>query len=883
MLAQRRRAGSLSLRARAGWLVDSALGYLPRGDLITQDVWHRRHLGILVLVWLQAGALALFAWFQGYPLDHSALEGTIVLAAPAIVEALRIRNRTVRSTAASAGLITASAVLTHLSGGHIEAHFHFFIMLAVIALYQAWVPFLVSIVYVLLHHGIAGTVDPSSVFNHTDAIAHPWKWAMIHAGAVSAACALYVLAWRWNELALEHTQHILDAAGEGIIGLNAEGAVLFVNPKGERITGWRARELLRTPLDSIIRPLDLASLGDAPEHQTTEGSITLRNGATIAGEFERTVIRDRGRTTGEVVTFRDITERKQAEEARLQIEQRFRSLVQNASDLITVVDADTLVLYQSPSVQRVLGRPAESVVGTQLTSLLHADDVQRFTGFLTDFVGAHGAVAALDARFLDGDDAWHYCEIIATDRRTDPAVGGFVLNIRDVSERKALEDQLRYQAFHDPLTGLANRARFGDRLEHALLRATRTQSIVSVLFMDLDNFKSVNDGLGHSAGDRLLIEVANRAQACLRPGDTAARFGGDEFAILLEDLDDEGEAAAVAERLIEAMRIPLSFDGKELFIRASIGVASSRGHALHQIEPDEIFRNADTAMYAAKAAGKGRYAVYDQRMHVSLSDRLELLADLQLALERDEFIVQYQPTVVLGTERIVGVEALVRWRHPKRGVIQPAAFIGLAEECGVILGLGRQVLERACRQTKQWQDEYPNSSDMTVSVNVSVRQLQEPAFVGEVARALEESGLTPECLVLEITESVMMRDAPATTVVLGQLKRLGVRLAIDDFGTGYSSLSYLRQFPIDILKIDKSFVDGAGDTEKEQKLTRAIVDLAKTLQLDVVAEGIERVEQLARLRSLDCTFGQGFYFAEPRDADEIGELLKTADQESPAA
>jgi len=458
-----------------------------------------------------------------------------------------------------------------------------------------------------------------------------------------------------------------------------------------------------------------------------------------------------------------------------------------------------------------------------------------------------------------------------------------VLNVRDVTERRLLEDQLRYQALHDPLTHLANRTRFSERLEHALVRAERVQTRVAVLFMDLDNFKGVNDTLGHTTGDRLLTQVAERVQMSVRPADTVARLGGDEFAILLEDVAGIAETAEVAARILDDLRQPFVIDEKELLVRASIGIAvGSRSTS----SAEDLLRNADTAMYVAKAHGKGRYEVFEESMRRSMLERLELLADLQRAIEHEEFVLHYQPVVLLESGRLFGVEALVRWQHPRRGLVPPAEFISLAEESGAILALGRWVLFSACRQAAAWHATFPARPDWTLSVNVSARQLHQPAFVREVAQALDESGLPPEMLILEITESVMMQDADLMMARLRDLKELGVRLAIDDFGTGYSSLSYLRQLPFDMLKIDKSFIDDVSVVPAEKELTRAIIELGKTLNLDLVAEGIERTEQLSRLRALDCDLGQGFYFARPMTAQDVGSLLAALsddDEETQAA
>jgi diguanylate cyclase (GGDEF)-like protein len=444
---------------------------------------------------------------------------------------------------------------------------------------------------------------------------------------------------------------------------------------------------------------------------------------------------------------------------------------------------------------------------------------------------------------------------------------------RTLEVERELEEQLRHQAFHDPLTNLANRARFMDRLDHGLQRASRFAAGMAVLFIDLDDFKSVNDSLGHPAGDQLLIEIAARLQACLRPGDTAARLGGDEFAILLEELGDGQHALAVADRVIDSLRTPMILSGTEVFVSGSIGIAISTSGSTG----DELLRRADVAMYAAKSEGKSQYCVYDPLMESSMVSHLQLAGELQRAIERDELVVFYQPSVVLSSQKIAGVEALVRWQHPTRGLVLPNEFIPIAEESGLILSIGRWVLRQACTQTREWQLAYPTDPPLSVAVNVSARQIHQPGLVQVVIEALRDSGLPPASLVLEITETLVMQDAELAITRLNELKALGIRLAIDDFGTGYSSLSYLRRFPVDILKIDKSFVDGVGQLGKERELAQSIIELGQTLNLEIVAEGVERSDQLGWLKSRNCDLAQGFLFAKALDAATISALLSDTD------
>jgi len=432
-----------------------------------------------------------------------------------------------------------------------------------------------------------------------------------------------------------------------------------------------------------------------------------------------------------------------------------------------------------------------------------------------------------------------------------------------------LYEELRHQAFHDGLTGLANRALFSDRVEHALARSIRTGSIIGVLFVDLDDFKTVNDRFGHQAGDQLLRSIAERIVAILRPGDTAARLGGDEFAILLEDLHGQDDARLVAERLIHAIRTPTRLGDVDALVGASIGIALSTAGG--ELAPD-LLRNADFAMYRAKGAGKGRYEVFEASMRAGIAERAELEQIIHGAVDRGELRVAYQPIVELATGRAVGAEALVRWHPAGRPMLMPADFITLAEENGQIVAIGRWVIEEACRLGRRWQNQL-NDPAFGISVNLSARQFQHPDLVRDVKAALASTGLAPAALTLEITESVLMQHTSSTIDTLGELRAHGVRLAIDDFGTGYSSLSYLDRFSVDVLKIDRTFIDGFGADREGPVLVRAIIELAQALGLQVVAEGIERVDQLAPLRALGCELGQGYLFSRPMEADALSGLL----------
>jgi diguanylate cyclase (GGDEF)-like protein len=462
------------------------------------------------------------------------------------------------------------------------------------------------------------------------------------------------------------------------------------------------------------------------------------------------------------------------------------------------------------------------------------------------------------------------------DGRTVEGIDGLVLNARDVTERTTLESELAHRAFHDSLTELPNRALLHDRLGHALARGARSSLATAVLFIDLDNFKVINDSLGHQAGDRLLVTVAQRLRAAVRPGDTAARLGGDEFTVLLEDLSDSADAMNVAQRFLQQLRVPMNLDGHSVVVSASIGIAISDG--ANAILADDLLRQADIALYAAKGRGRDQFALFESSMSQLPLERLELELDLRKGLQRGEFRVYYQSIVELTSGRITGVEALVRWNHPRDGLVSPDRFIPVAEQSGLIVPLGRWVLREACQQAQTWRLQHPDQPPLVVSVNLSARQFQHAGLIEDVAEALRDSGLSPHLLKLEITESAAMEAGIGTIQVLQALKGLGVLLAIDDFGTGYSSLAYLKRFPVDTLKVDRSFVSGMGQNPHDSAIVQSVITLARTLSLSVTAEGIETVGQLEELRGLACDEGQGFLFARPQPVEAFADVLPVKQQ-----
>jgi diguanylate cyclase (GGDEF)-like protein/PAS domain S-box-containing protein len=553
-------------------------------------------------------------------------------------------------------------------------------------------------------------------------------------------------------------------------------------------------------------------------------------------------------------------------------EARFRALVQHSSDVITILETDSTIRYVSPSVAKVFGYEPAGLTGAKLLDLLHPDDVPQAQDFFSSLAKTSDTTMVMEWRLGHRNGTWLSVDNVGTNLLAEPTVEGLVLNTRDVTERRVIEEQYMHQAFHDPLTNLANRSLFLYQVQHALTKAARQQQAVTVLFLDLDNFKNVNDSLGHAAGDRLLVEASKRLMCCVRGTDTISRLGGDEFSVLIEDAESMTSVTMVAERITTALSAPFVLNGKEVFVSASVGIARAQPGETS----DELVRNADVAMYNAKNRGKGRYEIFEPQMHTAALERLDLEADLRRAVEREDFRVYYQPIVRLESGHTVGAEALMRWERPERGWVPPSVFIPIAEETGLIVPMGRWMLKAACHQARAWQLE--RNAPFRITVNISGRHLQDNSLVADVTNALRESRLEASCLVLEITESVLMQHTDSSLEKLRELKAIGVSLAIDDFGTGYSSLSYLQRFPIDILKIDKSFVDAVGEKDGPV-LARAIIALSETLRLQTVAEGIESWVQSTELRGLGCEFGQGYLFARPLPAADFSERLAMQDAE----
>jgi diguanylate cyclase (GGDEF)-like protein/PAS domain S-box-containing protein len=675
---------------------------------------------------------------------------------------------------------------------------------------------------------------------------------------------------------------VLEAAFDAIVTITPDGIVRWFNRGAERIFGHRAEEVIGQPVTLLMperyREHCVAGLhrylrtGEARVVGGTTELVGLRkDGSEFPMEMTLAETLEEGERlfTG---VIRDVTERKKLEKDIRDSEERFRSLVQNTSDIITILEADGTVRYISPALERMTGHKPEEQIGTKAFASVHPDDRERALGMFAEVLKKRGLHPPVEFRVPHKDGSWRYLEHVVNNLLDDPAVRGVVVNSWDVTERKALEEQLRHQALHDPLSGLPNRALFMDRLEHALARANRQGSKVAVIFTDLDNFKVINDSLGHKMGDQLLVAVAERLKDCVRSDDTAARLGGDEFTILVEDVTGVGEAVQVAERIAEILQPPFALEDQEVFATVSIGIALN---STAQEQPADLLRHADLAMYRAKHRGKARYEVFESSMDAKAVERLTLETGLRKALVRQQFRVYYQPIVALDNDKVAGVEALVRWEHPQRGLLLPKEFLPVAEETGLIVRIGQWVLREAGKQARIWQERYPSTPPLTVSVNLSPKQFFHPELVAEV---LGESEIDPTSLQLEITEGAMTTNGTySADHTLRNLKRIGVQLAIDDFGLGYSSLSYIKRFPVDLLKIDRSFIAGLGQytdgASKDTEIVSAMIDLTHALGLKAVAEGVETSEQLTRLRNMKCDLAQGNYFSEPLPSEALAVIL----------
>jgi diguanylate cyclase (GGDEF)-like protein/PAS domain S-box-containing protein len=741
---------------RATLSVRHLISLLPKGRGLDEEMWARRHRVIVSVLAMTAVGLAIFGIARGYGVTHSILEASM-LGAAALAAGQPRGPRRVRSAIAASGLMAASALLVHLWGGAIEGHFLFFVFVALLSVYQDWVPFLIALGFVVIHHGLLGVLVPSAVYDHADAIEQPWIWALIHGAFVLGAAAANTYGWlsseedhrraAWGLLRSEATfRALFDRNPQPMWVYDAQTLeILSVNNAAVKHYGYSKDEFLAMRLNDIVVPEPNATLKSMALGDTDDGELGI-------------------------------------------------------------------------SKHRINGGRIISVIG-------HSDDLE--------FQGRDARVQVL----------------------------------MDVTERMGLEDELRYRALHDSLTGLGNRDLFRDRLEHALTRE-RGQASIAVATLDLDGFKAINDAHGHSVGDSLLVEVGHRIRHAIRPEDTAARMGGDEFSLLLEGVDTH-HASQLVDRLQSIIGKPIMCDGLELVVTASVGIASGKGLTLTAAD---ALRRADLAMYEAKAAGKGCQRVFRRGMQSTMLHRTEMAAELRGAVERGELFLEYQPLVDLRSKSAHGVEALVRWQHPGRGVVAPAEFIPVAEETGLINEIGLWVFKTACRQLAEWRRDTAWGAHISLAINVSPRQLREPSLEDSLQKILAATRIPAAQITVGVTETAVVEDIEQARNCLKGLRALGIKTAIDDFGSGYSSIGYLNTLPLDEIKLDRVFAGKLARGENKD-LVVALVRLVDTLGVTTVIEGIETREEFDYACALGFDRGQGFYFARPVAPEQIPKLM----------
>lgn len=679
----------------------------------------------------------------------------------------------------------------------------------------------------------------------------------------------------------ERFRRLSEVTLEGLI-IHDRGIILDLNPAYARMFGYSEEELRGMSVLQMVTPDSreaVISAMSAPISKPAQYVGLRKDGSTFPIEVIAREYRYQGRDV-RVTTVRDVSGRVEAERAVRESEGRLRALIENASDFIIVLDKQGTIKYISPSVARMMGSDESEIIGKSGFGFVHPDDMTSVVEVFQRRLVEHGVGVPIEFRVQRFDGEWRILEAIGNfDQLDSPELEGVVLNARDITDRRQAEEEVRRIAYHDSLTSLPNRALFEDRLEIALAQARRSREMLAVVFMDIDHFKLVNDSLGHAGGDELLKMVSEDLTQLIRDGDTVARVGGDEFVLLLSGIQNQLETVEIAQRILSKFDKRRVIRGRELRLTTSIGISLFPGHGE---DPDTLIANADIAMYQAKDRGRNGYQMYSPAMKEDVVERLALENDLRNALDGDEFVIHFQPIVDVAKGTVVAAESLIRWRHPGRGLVPPDEFIPFASEGGLIAAIDEWVLRNSCLQGRQWHDA---GHELDIAVNLSARTLQRGDLVGLVRRTLDDTGLAPENLTLEITESSVMANIEAIAVSLKQLREMGVVVSVDDFGTGYSSLSYLKRFPIDTVKIDRSFIGDVTTDPNDAAIVSTIISMAHSMNLRVIAEGVEAEEQLQFLRDQGCDEFQGFYFARPLNVSDFDSMLG-ADRErakTPAA
>lgn len=675
---------------------------------------------------------------------------------------------------------------------------------------------------------------------------------------------------------LHFTRAILDAIPSPVYFKDEKCRFRVYNRAFDELFGdgrdWQGKtveEMLEPALAAEHSDRDRALL-ERPSSTTYEARVPTSQGEVRQMLYNKVSFVDQeGEVAGLIGVVTDVTRYKETERALEASEARFRVLTESSLDLISVLDAGGTILYQSPALRQLLGFEPTETVGLNVSEMVHRDDMESVTGALRRVIEARHSSEPVEFRLRHRNGLWRTFESLGTNCLGNPHIHGVVFNSRDITDRKVIQQRIQHLAYHDNLTGLPNRSLLQDRLAHSIARAERSSKKVAVLFIDLDNFKNINDTLGHDVGDELLRQVARRLTECVRLEDTIARQGGDEFIMLLDSLDEGRGASIVAQKVLNALRSPFVLGGIEQHVSGSVGIALFPEDGR---DPQTLMKNADTAMFHGKGVGKNTYQYFTAQMNVAVKRRMTLESALRRAVVQKDFVLAYQPQVDLESGEIIALEALVRWKTEGSGIIMPGDFIPLAEETGLINEIGEWVLREGCRQAKEWEDR--GLTRRRMAINLSARQFSDRGFLDMVTRVLADTGLDPTCLELEITETQVMRQTDGMISLLTQLSQMGIQMAIDDFGTGYSSLSYLKRLPIQKLKIDQSFVRDITVDPNDTAIVVAIINMAKSLDLDTIAEGVETAGQLALLRSKGCRVGQGYYFSQPLDADELYPLLK---------